>query len=161
MSSIKALTGSTEDQIKVVEELSMKLGSDTAFSALEAAQGIEELLKAGVSLEDIMGGAAKGALDLAAAGNISVAESAEIASTALNAFKDDNISVSRAADILAGAANASATSVQEMRFSLQASSAVAAGVGLSFEDTSAAIAAFANNGLKGSDAGTSLKTMLM
>jgi TP901 family phage tail tape measure protein len=161
LSSIKALTGASKDQIETTRRLALALGKDTAFSALEAAQGIEELLKAGISLEQIMGGAAKGALDLAAAGNVSVAESAEIASTALNAFRRDTLSVTDAADILAGTANASATDIGELRYALASVSSVASGIGLTFKDTNTALAAFANNGLKGSDAGTSLKTMLL
>lgn len=161
MSNIKALTGASNEQIKAVEQLSYKLGQDTKYSALEAAEGIEELLKAGVKIEDIMGGAAAGALDLAAAGDLSVAEAAEIASTALNAFSKDALTVTQAADLLAGAANASATNVQELKFGLSQSAAVAAGAGLTFKDTATALAVFAQNGLKGSDAGTSLKTMLL
>ncbi len=81
-------------------------------------------------------------------------------STALNAYKDDAMSAADAADILAGTANASATSVGELSYSLAAVSAVASGVGMSFRDTNIALGLFANNGLRGSDAGTSLKTML-
>jgi TP901 family phage tail tape measure protein len=92
---------------------------------------------------------------------LKLADAAEIASTALNAFKADNMQVVDAANLLAGAANASATDVGELKFGLSAVSAVAAGVGMSFADTSAALAVFAQNGLKGSDAGTSLKTLLM
>jgi TP901 family phage tail tape measure protein len=61
-----------------------------------------------------MGGGLKGALSLAAAGEIELADAAEIASTVLNSFRSDGLNVAQAADILAGAANASATSVQEM-----------------------------------------------
>lgn len=161
LSNIKALTGSTAQEMDKVRSIALQLGKDTKFSGLEAAQGIEELLKAGVRIEDIMGGAAKGALDLAAAGGIAVADAAEIASTALNAFAKDGLSVTQAADILAGAANASATSVGELRFGLSQASAVASGVGMNFKDTATALGLFANNGLKGSDAGTSLKTMLL
>ncbi|GIO63582.1 phage tail tape measure protein [Paenibacillus cineris] len=143
-----------------LKDLAVTMGADTKYSATEAAQGIEELIKAGVSVKDVMGGGLKGALSLATAGELDLADAAEIASTALNAFRDDNLSVQRAADLLAGAANASATSVSEMKFGLAQVSAVASGVGLSFEDTATALALFAQNGLKGSDAGTSLKTML-
>ena len=100
-------------------------------------------------------------MDLAAAGGVSVADAAEIASTALNAFKNDSLSVAQASDILAGAANASATSVGELKLGLSAVSAVASAVGMSFKDTNTALAIFAQNGLKGSDAGTSLKTMFL
>lgn len=144
-----------------LKQLSMKMGAETKYSALEAAQGIEELIKAGLSPAQVAAGGLEGALSLATAGELELADAAEIASTALNAFKDDNLSVMRAADLLAGAANASATSVGEMKYGLSMVSAVASGVGLSFEDTAASLAVFAQNGLKGSDAGTSLKTMLL
>jgi TP901 family phage tail tape measure protein len=161
LSNIKAVSGATGKEMEQLKKLAMDMGASTKYSATEAAMGIEELIKAGVSVENILGGGLKGALSLASAGNIELAQAAEIASTALNAFRNDNLSVAKAADILAGAANASATSVEEMQFGLQQASAVASMVGLSFEDTSSALAVFAQNGLKGSDAGTSLKTMLM
>ncbi|MGC4375931.1 phage tail tape measure protein [Fictibacillus sp. Mic-4] len=144
-----------------LEKLAITMGAKTKYSAIEAAQGIEELLKAGVSVKDVINGGLKGALSLATAGELELADAAEIASTALNAFKKDGISVTRAADLLAGAANASATDVGELKYGLSMVSAVASGVGLSFEDTTTALATFAQNGLKGSDAGTSLKTMLL
>ncbi|MEC0448199.1 Tape measure protein [Bacillus velezensis] len=162
MSNVKSVMDPAEANkySDALTNLAVKLGADTKYSALEAAQGMEELVKAGVSTKDIMGGGLSGALSLATAGDLELADAAEIASTALNAFKDDNLSVAKAADILAGAANASATSVGEMKYGLSMTSAVAAGMGLSFKDTSTALAVFAQNGLKGSDAGTSLKTML-
>lgn len=144
-----------------LEKLAIQMGAKTKYSAIEAAQGIEELLKAGVSVKDVINGGLKGALSLATAGELELADAAEIASTALNAFKKDGISVTRAADLLAGAANASATDVGELKYGLSMVASVASGVGLSFEDTTTALAAFAQNGLKGSDAGTSLKTMLL
>lgn len=144
-----------------LHDLAITMGAKTKYSATEAAQGIEELVKAGVKTTDIIHGGLSGALNLATAGELSLKDAAEIASTALNSFKDDNISVTQAANILAGAANASATDVGELKYSLSAVSAVASGVGMSFKDTSTALAVMAQNGLKGSDAGTSLKTMLL
>jgi phage-related minor tail protein len=161
LSSIKAVSGATGEQMEQLKSLAIEMGSATKYSGLEAAQGIEELIKAGVSLEDIINGGLEGALSLATAGELDLAQAAEIASTALNAFKADALSVQDAANILAGAANASATSVEELQYGLSAVSAVASGVGLSFKDTTTALAVFAQNGLKGSDAGTSLKTMLL
>ncbi|WP_028983336.1 phage tail tape measure protein [Sporolactobacillus terrae] len=145
---------------KSLENLAIVQGSKTKYSATEAAEAEGELLKAGVSVSDVMHGALTGALNLATAGQISLKDAAEIASTALNAFRKDNISVAKAADILAGAANASATDVGELNYGLQQVSAVASGVGWSFKDTTVALAQMAQAGIKGSDAGTSLKTML-
>lgn len=161
MSNIKALTGASAETMKKFNAAAQKAGADTAFSASEAADAIAELSKAGVSTADILNGGLTGALNLATAGELSLTESAEVASTALNAFKADGLSVTDAANQLAGAANASATDVHELKYGLSAVSAVAAGTGMSFRDTSNALAVFAQNGLKGSDAGTSLKTMLM
>lgn len=159
LSQIKAVTGLDAEAMDAVKEKELELGADTQFSSTEAAQGMTELLKAGVSVKDVLGDASQAALDLAAAGQLSLPEAAEIMSTAMNAFHMDD--ATHAADVLVGAANASATGVQELKYSLSAVSAVAAGVGMSFDDTNTALAVFANNGLKGSDAGTSLKTMLM
>lgn len=161
MSSIQALTGLTDSEMKKMEQLALEMGAKTKYSALQAGQGIEELLKAGIKPAQVQAGALEAALNLATAGNLELADAAEIMSTALNAFKSDAMTAAQASNILAGTANASATSVQELRYSLQMTSAVASGVGMSFKDTNIALGLFANNGLKGSDAGTSLKTMLL
>jgi TP901 family phage tail tape measure protein len=163
MSSVKSVMSPDEvDKYgKSLEDLAKQLSTDTKYSSIQAAQGMEELIKAGVSVTDIVHGGLKGALALATAGELELGDAAEIASTALNAFKKDNLSVMDAADLLAGSANASATSVSQMKESLAMVSAVAGGVGLSFKDTTTGLAAFAQSGLRGSDAGTSLKTMLL
>ncbi|MEI2356054.1 phage tail tape measure protein [Mesobacillus zeae] len=160
MKDIQSVSGATGMEMEQLGDLAKEMGAKTAFSAGEAAAGIEELIKAGLTVEQVIGGGLEGALNLATAGGLQLAEAAEIASTALNSFKDDNLTVADAANVLAGAANASATDVREMKYGLSQVSAVAAGAGLSFQDTSTALATFAMNGLKGSDAGTSLKTML-
>ncbi|QWH60207.1 phage tail tape measure protein [Bacillus mycoides] len=161
MANVKAVSGSTGEEMKKLSELAVNMGETTKYSSVQAGQGIEELIKAGVSLTDIINGGLSGALNLATAGELELGEAAEIASTALNAFKADHLSVADAANILSGAANASATDVRELKYGLSASSAVAAGAGMTFKDTATTLAVFAQNGLKGSDAGTSLKTMLM
>ncbi|PGZ44085.1 phage tail tape measure protein [Bacillus anthracis] len=161
MADIQAVSGATGEEMKQIGDLAVTMGEKTKYSSVEAGQGIEELIKAGVSLTEIINGGLEGALSLATAGELELGEAAEIASTALNAFKADHLSVADAANILSGAANASATDVRELKYGLSASSAVAAGAGLTFKDTATALAVFAQNGLKGSDAGTSLKTMLM
>lgn len=160
IASIKALTGASTEEMAKMQALALEQGAKTKYSALEAAQGIEELLKSGLTPAQVQAGALNAALNLATAGSLELADAAEIMSTALNAFKKDGMSAAQAADILAGTANASATSVEELRYSLAAVSAVSAGVGMTFKDTNAALGIFANNGLKGSDAGTSLKTMI-
>jgi len=161
LSGIAAVTGASADEMESLNKAALEAGAKTAFSAGESASAISELAKAGLTTAQILNGGLAGALDLAAAGEIGVADAAEIASNVLNSFRDDNLSVADAANILAGAANASATDVMGLKMGLSQASAVAAGMGMTFEDTSTALAVFAQNGLKGSDAGTSLKTMLM
>lgn len=158
ISNIKALTGIQGEELDSVRKRALELGKTTQFSALEAAKGMTELLKAGISVKDVMGEASKAALDLASAGDLSLPEAAEIMSTSMNAFKmNDPIKV---ANLLAGAANASATDVHEMKYALSQVSNVAGGKGLTMDDVSVGLALFAQNSLKGSDAGTSMKTML-
>ena len=158
ISNIKALTGMQGAEIESIRQHALELGKSTKFSALEAAQGMTELLKAGIDVKDVLGEASKAALDLAAAGDLSLTEAAEIMSTSMNAFgmKDPT----KAANLLAGAANASATDVHEMKYALSQVSNVAGGLGLTMADVSTGLAVFAQNALKGSDAGTSMKTML-
>lgn len=160
MSTIGALTGLAGKEMTQMTDLALEMGAKTKYSALEAAQGMEELLKAGISPATVKAGGLEAALNLATAGGLELADAAEIMSTSLNTFKDDGLEASDAANILAGAANASATSVGELKYGLSQAGTVASGLGLSFKDTSTALAVFAQNGIKGSDAGTSLKTML-
>ena len=158
ISGIKALTNMTDEQMEAVRNRAKELGAATRYSSVESAQGMSELLKAGIDVKDVLGEASQAALDLASAGDLALPEAASVMSTAMNAFKLSD--PTHAADILAGAANASATDVHEMSYALAAVSAVASGAGMSFDDTNTALAVFAQNSLKGSDAGTSLKTML-
>ena len=102
MADVKAVSGATADQMTQLGDLAKEMGKKTAFSATEAAGGIEELIKAGLNVETIINGGLEGALNLAIAGNLQLGEAAEIASTALNSFKDESLSVAQAADILAG-----------------------------------------------------------
>lgn len=159
ISNIAALTNKSEKELEGVRKKALDLGAATQFSSTEAAQGMTELLKAGLDIEQVLNGAADAALNLAAAGELALPEAAEIMSTAMNSFGLED--AAHAADILAGAANASATDVHEMKYALASVASVASAVGMSFDDTNTALAVFASKGLKGSDAGTSLKTMLM
>lgn len=160
MSNVQAATHETADNMDLLREAALKAGADTAFSATEAAAGVEELAKAGVSTADILGGGLAGALDLAAAGGLDVARAAEISATALTQFKLAGEDVGHVADLLAAGAGKAQGSVDDMGMALKQSGLVAAQTGLSIEETTGTLAAFASAGLIGSDAGTSFKTML-
>lgn len=160
LSAVRAVAGATEVQMEAVRAKALQLGADTAFSATEAAGAMEELVKAGLSVEQVLNGAADAAVSLAAAGGVSLETAATISANALNQFGLGAAQVARVADIVAGAANASAIGVNDFALSLAQSGAVARTAGLSFEDTALAIAALGNAGIRGSDAGTSIKTFL-
>jgi TP901 family phage tail tape measure protein len=161
ISAISAVAGPGTASIDQLRATALQLGKDTSFSASEAAAGMEEMVKAGLSIADVMNGGARAALDLAAAGGLSVAEAATVASNAMNAFGLAGSDMAHIADSLAGASVASATDVHQLGFALASVGAVAHTVGLSFDDTTTAISLLAQAGLKGSDAGTSLKSMLL
>jgi TP901 family phage tail tape measure protein len=160
MSAVKANSGATGKELENLRSLAVKLGADSQFSAKEAADGINEMAKAGVSVQQIMGGGLKGALDLAAAGQIGVADAAETAATAMTQFKLNGTAVPHIADLLANASNKAQGGVGDMAEALKQAGLVASSTGLSIEETTAGLTAFASAGLIGSDAGTSFKTML-
>lgn len=160
MAVVKSVSGATAEQMAQMSAKALQLGKDTSFSAGEAANGLLELAKAGMSSEAALASIG-GVLDLAAAGNLSVASAAEITANALNAFQLPAEQAVRVADLLAASANASSIEVTDMAQAFNMSASVFASNKQSVEDLSTAIAIMGNNGIKGSDAGTSLKTMLM
>jgi TP901 family phage tail tape measure protein len=160
MSAVGAVSNATAGQMDLLRQAALDAGQATVFSASEAAQAQAELARAGVSVADIMGGALTGSLDLAAAGQLALADAATIAAQAMNIFDLNGGQVSHVADVLAAAANKSASDVKGLGDALRQGGLVADQTGLSFEDTTAVLAAFGDRALIGSDAGTSLKTML-
>lgn len=160
MSKVAAVADATTRQQKALSEAAIQAGQDTVFSATEAADAEAELAKAGVQVSDILGGALRGSLDLAAAGQVDLADSAEIAAQAMNIFNLAGEDVTHIADVLTAGANKSAAGVDDLGQALQQGGLVAKQTGLTLEETVATLSAFSDNALKGSDAGTSMKTML-
>ena len=160
MSSVDAATHETAGNMDLLREAAIAAGADTAFSAVEAAQGIEEMAKAGVSTKDILGGGLTGALSLAAAGALGVGEASEIAASAMTQFKLSGDKIPHLADLLAAGAGKAQGSVQDLGAALNQAGLVASQTGLSIEETVGGLAAFASAGMTGSDAGTSFKSML-
>lgn len=160
MSKVGAVANSTAKEQKALGEAALKAGQDTVFSATQAAEAEAELLKAGISVSDVLGGALTGSLDLAAAGQIGLAQSAEIAAQAMNIFNLEGEDVGHIADVLTAGANKSAAGVDDLGMALAQGGLVAKQTGLTLEETVGTLSAFADNALKGSDAGTSMKTML-
>lgn len=160
MSSVDAATHESAENMGLLREAAIEAGASTVFSATEAAGAIEELAKAGVSTADILAGGLKGALDLAAAGSLGVARSAEITSTALNQFGLTGDQASHVADVLAAGAGKAMGSVDDLANGLKFVGPVAAAMGVSLEETTGVLALFAQQGIIGEQAGTSLRGVL-
>lgn len=145
-----------------VSATAIKLGNDTklpAVSAKDAADAMLELAKGGFTAQESMK-AARGTLLLATAAQIDNAQAAEIEADALHAFGLKAGEAARVTDLLAGAANRSTTGVPQIALALSQVGASAHALNIPIQDTVAAITQLANAGIKGSDAGTSLKTAL-
>lgn len=140
--------------------LATKMGAETIFSANDAAQAMLDLAKGGMTQAQIQGGALDSTMQLAAAGGIELADAARQTASAMNTFGLGASDAQEIADSLAGAANASSADMGDLALSLQQVGQMAVATGLNIHETSGALAAFADNGIRGSDAGTSLKTFL-
>jgi TP901 family phage tail tape measure protein len=163
LSLLQAASGATDEQMEKLRQTAFALGKDMTLpgtSAADAAEAMLELSKAGLSVEDSLA-AARGVLQMSAAGQLSNAQAAEIAANALNAFHLEGDQATKVADLLAAAANASSGEVTDMADALKMSAAVAYSSGFSIDELVASISEMANAGIQGSDAGTSLKQMIL
>lgn len=159
----QATTGATADEMERVGEAARALGADLtlpAVSSADAAGAMVELAKAGLSVRDAIAGA-RGILQLATAAAIDNAQAVEIAANALNTFGLEGKDAIRVADVFANAANLAQGSIVDIGIAFQQAAAAGRQVGLTFEDTSLFLTVLARNGLRGSDAGTSLRTALI
>src|SRR4249920_1500710 len=159
---MEAVSGATGDQMARIQSLAIALGKDIrlpATSASDAAVAMTELAKGGLSVTDSMR-AARGTLQLAAAGEVDVGSAAQISANALNAFGLAGDRAGHVADLLAGAANASTGEVSDFAEGLQYAGTAAFAAGQDIDLVVAALAEMANKGLSGSVAGSSLAQSL-
>lgn len=160
MSSVEAVTRESALNMDLLREAALKAGAETVFTAVEAANAIEEMAKAGITTADILGGGLAGALNLAAASGLSVARAAEVAAGALGMFKLEGKDLAHVADVLTAGAAKSIGEVDDLAWALRQAGPVAHSMGLSIDETVGALSAFASTGRIGLDAGTSFKRML-
>jgi TP901 family phage tail tape measure protein len=121
MSAVSAGVSDSAGHMDDLRKAALQAGKDTQYSATEAAKGITELGKAGVQSADILGGGLKGALALAAAGQMDVGDAAETAASAMTQFKLKGDKVPHVADLLAAAAGKAQGSVADMGAALNQS----------------------------------------
>ena len=159
MSRVKAISGATGEVFDQLRQQAIDLGADTAFSASQAAQGMENLAAAGFETDEIMS-AMPGMLDLAAASGEDLAASADIAASTLRGFGLEASEAGHVADVLAENANRTNSSVAETGEAMKYIAPLARAAGISMEETAAAIGIMANAGIQGSQAGTTLRGAL-
>lgn len=159
MSRVQAATGATAEEMAALRKAAEDAGANTKYTATEAAAALENLAKAGLSSSEAVA-ALPAVLNLAAAGDIELATSAEFVTKAVMgmglAFED----AGRVADVLALGANATNTSVTGLAQALSYAAPVAQSLGLSLESTVAIIGKFADAGIDASRAGTALNSIL-
>lgn len=160
MSTVQANTGATGAQLGQLRAAAIEAGASTVYSATESADAINELGKAGLSTSDILSGGLSGALNLAASDGMAVGDAAELMATTLKQFNLTGSESTQVADALAAGAGKAVGSAHDLGFALNQAGLVANSMGVSMQETTGTLAAFANAGMIGSDAGTSLKTML-
>lgn len=161
MSQVQTLSHATATQMGALREAALTMGQGIGFSATQVADAETELVKAGVSVKDQLGGALVGALNLAAAGQLDVASATEIAASAMTQFKLKGQDVPHIADLLAAGADKALGSVQDLGEALKYVGPVSQSLGVSIEQTTGTLALFAQNGILGEQAGTSLRGVLL
>ena len=156
MSRVKAISGATGTEFEKLKDQAIQLGADTSFSASQAAEGMENLAAAGFTTNEIME-AMPGLLDMAAASGEDLANSSEIAASTLRGFGLEAEEAGHVADVLAENANRTNAAVSDTGEAMKYVAPLARAAGISFEETAAAIGIMANAGIKGSQAGTTLR----
>lgn len=159
MSRVQAISGAAGDELESLKNQAIQLGADTAFSAKEAAEGMENLAAAGFTTTEIMD-AMPGMLNLAAAAGEDLAASSDIAASTLRGFGLEASDAAHVADVLAENANRTNSSVAETGEAMKYVAPLARAAGISMEETAAAIGIMANAGIQGSQAGTTLRGAL-
>ncbi|PEN00104.1 phage tail tape measure protein [Bacillus wiedmannii] len=159
MSKVAAVSGASGSEMKQLQAQAKELGATTQFSATQAGEGMMYLAQAGFKTSDILT-AMPGMLDLAAAGALDLGTAADIASNIMSGFGLKADRATHTADVLAKAAADANTDVTEMGEAMKYAAGTAHTVGFTMEETSAAMMAMSNSGLKGSVAGQAFATSL-
>lgn len=159
MSTVQAISQASESEMARLKALAKQMGIETKFSATEAGQGLEYMAMAGWDVDSMLAGL-PGMMNLAAASGEELGQVSDIVTDAMTAF---NLEASRSAefaDVLAQASARSNTDVAMMGQTFKYAAPVAGALGFSIQDTAVAIGLMANAGIKGEQAGTSLRAML-
>lgn len=159
MSKVSALSGATGEDLEALEAKARELGASTTFSASEAADALGYMALAGWDTQQMLDGVGS-VLTLAQAGELDLAAASDLVTDYLSAFNMEASETARMVDVLAYAQANANTTVEGLGMAFKNCAANANAAGLDIETTSAAISMMANQGLKGSEAGTALNAVL-
>ena len=159
MSKVAAISGATGDDLDALRDKAREMGAKTKFSASEAASAMEYMAMAGWKTEDMLGGI-EGIMSLAAASGEDLATTSDIVTDALTAFGLSAQDSGHFADILAAASSNANTNVRMMGETFKYCAPIAGALGFSAEDVAEAIGLMANAGIKSTQAGTALRTIM-
>lgn len=159
MSKVAAVSGATGDEFDALRDKAREMGSKTKFSASEAADAMNYMAMAGWKTTDMIDGI-DGIMNLAAASGEDLATTSDIVTDALTAFGEKSDQAGRLANIMAAASSNANTNVSLMGETFKYAAAVAGSYGYSMEDTAVSIGLMANAGIKGSQAGTAMRSIM-
>ena len=159
MSQVAAVSGATGKDFDALRNKAREMGAKTKFSATEAAEAMNYMAMAGWKTEDMLSGI-EGIMNLAAASGEDLATTSDIVTDALTAFGLSAKDSGHFADILAAASSNANTNVSMMGETFKYCAPIAGALGFSAEDTAEAIGLMANAGIKSSQAGTALRTIM-
>ena len=159
MSKVKAVSGATAEEFEALSQNAKDLGASTMFSAREVATLQTEFAKLGFTATEITK-VTESTLALAQASGSDLARAAEVAGSTLRAFGLDASETGRVTDVMASSFSTSALDMETFANSMKFVAPVAKSAGMSIEETSAMLAVLANAGIKGSQAGTSLRRII-
>jgi len=165
MDAVQAVTGATKKEMDLLSETALDLSTKTVFSAGEIAGAMQALGKAGITVEEMMGGATQATINLAAAAGDElpggVGRAAEVVANAMKTFDVGADQAEHFADVLVAAAASSTTSVEDLATSMRYAGPIAHELGLSIDDLATVLAVLGDRGIRGSTAGTSLRGVLL
>jgi len=159
MSSAAAVTKATAAEIKQLEQITREMGATTMFSASQAADGVKFLGMAGFTTVQILE-ALPATLDLASAAALDMGRAADITSNIMSGFGLAASDAGRAADVLAAIASSANTDVSGMGQAMKFVGPIAKSLGITMEETAAAVGVLANAGIQGGLAGRGLRTSI-
>ncbi|MEC3813301.1 phage tail tape measure protein [Bacillus altitudinis] len=160
MSKVQSISGATGQDFQDLQNIAMKLGETTKFTATEAAQGLQYLAMAGFSVKDQVG-SLPAVLNMAAAASVDMGTSADIVSNIMTGFGIASEDSTYAVDVLVKTMTTANTDLLQLGDAMKYVAPVSTALGFSFEETAAAVAKMSDAGIQGSMAGTALRAGML